>query len=215
MVFPLMKLNDDILQNISDLLVKREEKADIIQSINETLQKRERVINGYVQFLHRELLEKNTEMIYYYLKNDNDNIKPYLMNITKIMKIHYKKYDEMNFLDIYGDIISEFNFRDIADDIIKLYNEIILNLYNYMILHKKYLLKIVNICKIPTFNIFNKIVKAEILYVTLRFDDMDIDKIQRRIDKEYAMYKIILFKNYNIFMINRSFKNIRTNKYIF
>ncbi len=210
-----MKLNDDIKQNISDLLVKREEKVDIFQSFNEILQKRERVINYYVQSLHRELLEKNTELIYYYLKNDNDNIKPYLMNKTKIMKIHHKKYDEMNFLDIYRDIINEFKFIDIADDIIKLYNEIILNLYNYIILHKDYLLKIVNICKIPTFNIFNKIVNAEILYVTLRFDDMDIDKIQRRIDKEYAMYKIILFKNYNIFMINRSFKNIRTKKYIF
>ena len=105
---------------------------DVLEYINELREKKENIVFIYVRYLYIKLMFKNIEFIYYYLKFNNKNIKPYLMDKTKLMKIYNRKF-RFNLFDIYyPNKDKPFNFTDIIDDICKMYNEIILNVYDYI-----------------------------------------------------------------------------------
>ena len=179
---------------------------DILERINEIRIRKEKLVNVYVRYIYKQLMIKNTDLIYYYLKFDNNNVKAYLINKTRLMKIYNYKYKndirDLNKFNLSGINHDDklFSFTDLIDDIVIIYNEIILNLYNYIVKYKDRLLEEINIDIIPSVNIEVREDKYETM-----FEDYTYRQFRRhykKMKKEYIKYNNILVDMYNNYVIN-------------
>ena len=134
---------------------------------------KERLVNRYVRTIYRKFIDKNMNLIYYYMKYDNNYLHSYLLNKTKLINLYDKKEVSI--------ITDKTVFNELIDDIIKKYNELIQNVFKYISENKNIITEYLNLNLNPSLNL--DVLKRENLDVV------------NDIKYEHLKYYVILTKN--------------------